>query len=73
MIIVDTSVIYALLDRRDANHEAAAEWYLRETPPLATTPLVLAEVDHLAAARAGRSAQRAWQADVAGGAYDVVW
>jgi predicted nucleic acid-binding protein len=58
---------------RDRNHERAAEWYLRDTPPLATTPLILAEVDHLAGARAGAAAQRAWRDDVASGVYDVAW
>lgn len=73
MIVVDSSVIYALLDRNDRYHQAAADWYLASTPALATTPLILAEVDHLAGARAGRAAQQAWRQDLAGGVYDVVW
>ncbi len=40
---------------------------------LVTTPLVLAETDHLAATRAGRSAQAAFRRDVATGAYAVEW
>lgn len=39
----------------------------------ATTPLILAEVDDLAGARAGAAAQRAWRQDVSRGGYDVVW
>ena len=73
MIVVDTSVIYALLDADDNNHEAAAEWYLDTLPTLTTTPLVLAEVDHLAATRAGAAAQRAFHRDVAEGAYEINW
>ncbi len=73
MIVVDTSVLYAMLDRRDAHHAAATTWYERTDEALATTPLVLAETYHLAAARAGRAAQAAFRADVAAGAYEVAW
>jgi predicted nucleic acid-binding protein len=73
VIVVDTSFLYALLDRRDRRHEAAARWYEPVTEELATTPLVLAELDHLARARAGRTALRAFRADVAAGAYSVEW
>ena len=73
MIVIDTSVIYALLDGSDANHEEAAAWYAQHHPALATTPLILAEVDHLAGARAGRRARHAWRTDLADGVYDVHW
>jgi predicted nucleic acid-binding protein len=72
-VIVDSSVVYALLDANDRNHEAAAVWYRATVPNLVTTPLILAEVDHLAGARAGKVAQQAWRQDVANDAYDVVW
>ena len=72
-MIVDTSVIYALLDRNDGNHDAVVAWYRADPPAFTTTPLILAEVDHLAGARAGRAAQQAWRQDLAGGVYDVVW
>jgi predicted nucleic acid-binding protein len=73
VIVVDSSLIYALLDQRDTNHHQASEWYDRQEPAMATTPLILAEVDHLAGARAGRTAQEAWRRDVGGGVYDVTW
>lgn len=73
MIPIDTSVIYALLDRADARHARAVAWYRREQPAVATTPLVLAEVDHLAVSRSGQAAAAAWPADLAGGAYAVEW
>lgn len=73
MIVVDTSVIYALVDRADAWHEAVADWYRTADPDLATTPLVLAEVDHLVAARAGAAARTAWRRDIVAGAYAVHW
>jgi predicted nucleic acid-binding protein len=73
VIVVDASFIYALLDANDVNHELAATWYLGELPPLATTPLILAETDHLARTRAGAAAQRAFHTDLANGVYDVRW
>jgi len=73
LIIVDTSVIYALLDASDNKHESATAWYLDTLPALTTTPLILAEVDHLAGARAGAAAQRAFRTDLASGAYEIEW
>jgi len=51
----------------------AAAWYSACQDELATTPMVLAEVDQLAAARAGRAAVRAFRHDAASGAYLVEW
>lgn len=73
MIVLDTSVIYALLDRADRRHVEAREWYERLDAELVTTPLVLAEVDHLAAARGGARAVRGFRDDVRAGAYLVEW
>lgn len=73
MIVVDTSFLYALLDRRDRCHREAVEWYEHMSDDLVTTPLVLAETDHLAATRAGRQAQAAFRGDVAAGAFGIEW
>ncbi|MBA2476093.1 MAG: PIN domain-containing protein [Actinobacteria bacterium] len=73
MIVVDTSVLYALLDRRDGRHRQALTWYESFDGDLATTPLVLAETDHLASTRAGAQAARAFRRDVAAGVYAVEW
>ncbi len=73
MTVVDTSVLYALLDVQDQRHRQAAAWYDRSDDELATTPMVLAEVDHLAAARAGQRAVEAFRHDAASGAYAVEW
>jgi predicted nucleic acid-binding protein len=72
-LIVDTSVIYALLDRADRAHGMVARWYREADPELVTTPLILAEVDHLAGTRAGLPARAAWRRDLAAGAYLVEW
>jgi len=73
MIVADTSVIYALLDRADRAHTVVASWYQEAEPEFVTTPLILAEVDHLAGTRAGPVARAAWRADVAAGAYRIEW
>ena len=73
MIVLDTSFAYALLDRRDGRHALAAAWYVGADPDFATTPLILAEIDHLAGTRAGPMAQAAFRADLARGAYVVEW
>lgn len=73
MIVIDTSAIYALLDRRDRCHGAAVAWYRSSAEELVTSPLILAEVDHLAASRAGSAALRAFRQDVEAGAYTVDW
>ena len=72
MIVVDTTVVFALLDRRDRGHERARAWYEATADRLATTPLVLAEVDYFAS-RAGRAALSAFRRDVARGSYLVEW
>ncbi len=73
MIVIDTSVIYALLDRRDRRHGEAVGWYEGIEDDLATTPLVLAEIDHLVGVRAGATARAAFHRDLAAGAYEVHW
>jgi predicted nucleic acid-binding protein len=73
VIVVDTSFVVALLDRRDGNHAAAADWYAQTDEELATTALVLAEVDYLAATRSGPAGRDAFRRDVAAGAYAVDW
>jgi predicted nucleic acid-binding protein len=73
LIVLDTSFLYALLDARDARHRQATTWYEHLDEELSTTPLVVAELDHLAGARAGRAAQKAARADLAEAAYEVEW
>ncbi len=73
MIVLDTSLIYALLDGADSRHRQALAWYERLDDELVTTPLVLAEADHLAATRGGPRAVRAFRDDIRAGAYFVEW
>lgn len=73
MIVLDTSVIYALLDAADSRHRQALAWYNVLDEELVTTPLVLAEADHLATTRGGGRAVQAFRADVSAGAYLIEW
>jgi predicted nucleic acid-binding protein len=73
VIVLDTSVIYALLDAADGRHRRAVDWYRALDDELITTPLVLAEADHLARTRAGPAAVRAFRGDIRSGAYAVEW
>jgi uncharacterized protein len=73
VIVVDTSVAFALLDGRDARHEAARSWYERPHGDLLTTPLVLAEIDHLVGARLGPAARSAFLDDIERGGYTIAW
>lgn len=73
MIVLDTSVIYALLDAADQRHSQAAAWYADVREELVTTPLILAEAYHLAVARGGVVAACALRVDVRIGAYRAEW
>lgn len=73
MIVLDTSVALALLNRRDDAHERASTWYAAVTDAVVTTPLVLAEIDHLTHTRGRPTMQRAFRSDLTAGAYGVEW
>jgi predicted nucleic acid-binding protein len=73
VIVVDTSVIVAYMNSADADHELVGAWMEAEQDDLVTTPLIIAEVDHLVASRGGRAAGSALRADLAAGAYLVEW
>jgi len=73
VIVVDTSLIYALLDAADRRHRQAVGWYRRVDDELVTTPLVLAEANHLASTRLGPRAAKALRSDIRAGAYSVEW
>ena len=73
MIVIDSSAIIAALDARDRHHAAVRDWLQIEDRDLVTTPLIVAEVDHVAGARGGRDAQHALRQDLLAGAYLVEW
>lgn len=73
MIVIDTSVIVAYMNAADQHHAAVSAWIDATEEDLVTTPLVIAEVDHVVGVRGGRAAQRALRVDLAAGAYLVDW
>lgn len=74
MIVVDTPVIVAYMNSADDHHEAVGAWLEAAADDLATTPLIVAEVDHLVSTRGGgRAAVSALRADLAAGSYLIDW
>jgi predicted nucleic acid-binding protein len=73
VIVADTSVIFALLDRVDERHDLTRAWFEQTKPTLTTVPPILAEVDFLAASRGGQRMRAAFRRDVIAGAYHVNW
>jgi predicted nucleic acid-binding protein len=73
VIAVDTSVVVAFMNRRDDDHERVAVWMETLREDLFTTPLIIAEIDHLVSKAGGREAAVAFYEDLASGAYAVEW
>jgi predicted nucleic acid-binding protein len=73
VIVVDTSVIIAYMNSADAHHAEVGAWLDGEADDLVTTPMILAEADHLASAYGGDATARALRADVTAGAYLIEW
>jgi len=73
MIVVDTSAILAYMNSADAHHDEVQTWLDSEEDDLATTPLIVAEADHLVARWGGRAGSSALRADLAAGAYVLEW
>ncbi len=73
MIVLDTSVVVAFMDRADVNHESVSKWMETQEEELVTTPLVVAELDHLVLRQGGASAAQALRKDLDAGAYLVEW
>jgi uncharacterized protein len=73
LIVLDTSVVLAFMDRSDASHETVRGWIAHNEEELVTTPLVLAELDHLVQRYGGANATRALREDLASGAYQMEW
>lgn len=73
MIVIDTSAILAFMNSADTRHQEVCAWLDDEDDVLVTTPLILAEADHLVGARGSATAQSALRSDLATGAYAVEW
>jgi uncharacterized protein len=73
VIVLDSSVVLALIDASDINHERVWKWMEGVPDELCTTPLVLAELDHMAPIKGGPVAVQALREDFNDGAYTVEW
>jgi uncharacterized protein len=72
-VVLDTSVILALYDAGEPDHQTMLRWVTTLDDELVTTPLTLAEMDHLLPARGGDGARHALWRDLEVGAYSVRW
>lgn len=70
-VVIDTSALLAYLDRGSERHAAVEALVDAEREPLAVSPLVLAEVDHLVRRRFGERAADGVLRELSGGAYDI--
>jgi predicted nucleic acid-binding protein len=74
MVVVDASFMIALHRERDDRHAEAAAWYEREIETtLVTTPVVLAEMDHVLRKYLGPPAERIVAANIATRALETEW
>lgn len=72
-VVLDTSVVVALVVADEPDHVAVRDWVMAQGEELVTTPLVLAEIDHVIERRAGRAVADQVLADFRDHAYRVTW
>jgi uncharacterized protein len=73
LIVLDASVVLASMDSGDRNHERVREWMKGVSEILCTTPLVLAELDHLVPQKGGPRAAEALRANFERDIFTVEW
>lgn len=73
MILVDTGVLVALVNRRDVHHAACREWFLATSPDELGIPApLISEICYVIALRGGATAEHLFLLDLADGAYGQV-
>jgi predicted nucleic acid-binding protein len=72
-IALDTSVVYARMDRNDADHVDVSAWIDEQDDELVTTPLAVAEMGYLLTRIGGAKAAAALRGDLKAGTYEVGW
>ncbi len=72
-MIADTSFVVALMNAGDDDHAAVSRWYAGHTGSLVTTPLALAEIDHLVTREAGQAAARVLREQIELGGLRIEW
>jgi predicted nucleic acid-binding protein len=71
-VVLDTSIVVALMRARDHDHARVRDWVATVDDDLVTSPLAVAEMDHLAAALGPDFSAGLWN-DLNRGAYAVRW
>jgi predicted nucleic acid-binding protein len=71
-VVLDTSVVVALMRARDDHHERVRDWVHTLDDDLVTSPLAVAEMDRVAAGLGPDFSRGLW-ADLQSGAYTVRW
>ena len=71
MITLDTSALYALLDRRDPDHVRVLEGLQADPGPFLVPAGIMAELAYLVESRLGAAAMDAVLADLESGAYSL--
>jgi uncharacterized protein len=72
-MIADTSGFLALISADEEEHEAVARWYERQPGPLFTTPLAVAEMDHMFRRWGGERAGAVLRTNLGARTLRVVW
>lgn len=70
-MIVDTSVLLAVLDRDEPHHQRSLELVTVYNGALVVSPLVLAELDYLLLTRGGGDAELAGMRELTSGAWEI--
>jgi uncharacterized protein len=73
LTIADTSGFLALISADENEHEAVVRWYDTESGPLFTTPLTLAEMDHMFRRWGGERGGWILRTNLGAGALQVRW
>lgn len=73
MIVADTGAVLALIDSSDRHHRSLRALFEAHPTDWLLPWAILAEVDYLLQAHVGNRAQRAFQRDLASGAWPVEW
>jgi hypothetical protein len=68
VIVVDTGPLYALVDAAEPQHDVVTDLLASSDDLLVTTPLVLAELDHLLGTRLGERTRSRVMSRLSGGA-----
>ncbi len=73
MIVADTGVIVALIDKDDQHHADVRALFAANPDEWLLPWAILPEVGYLIARELGAAAERAWLADLARGAFAIEW